>query len=89
MDKVQRLEIIKNTVEQMNKDQQLEILKILNKHPDVKLNENKSGVFVNLSFLPDVVLNDMDKYLNYVKDQEKSLDTMETQKQCYKETFFA
>ena len=88
MEKIQKLEYIKNTVEQMNKMQQIEILKILHKNSDVKLNENKSGVFVNLSFLSEPVLDEVNEYLAYVKEQEKSLDTMETQKQVFKDSFF-
>jgi hypothetical protein len=89
MDKIAMLENMKSRIEQMNKSHQIEILKILNKYPAVKLNENKSGIFVNLSFLPNDALDNMVQYLDYVKDQEQSLDTMENQKQNFKNTFFA
>jgi hypothetical protein len=88
MDKISMLENMKSRIEQMNKSHQIEILKILNKYPAVKLNENKSGIFVNLSFLPNDALDNMAQYLDYVKDQEQTLHTMENQKQNFKNTFF-
>ena len=89
MEKIAVLENIKTRIEQMNKDHQIEILKILNQFPSVKLNENKSGIFVNLSFLPEDALASIKKYLDYVKDQQTSLDMVENQKQSFKNTFFS
>ncbi len=84
----QDLENIKNKIESMSKNHQIEILKILKKIPTVKINANKSGVFVNLTFLPEHVLFEIKEYLNYVYDQEFSLSEMETQKKEFKDNFF-
>lgn len=84
----QNLENIKNKIESMSKNHQIEILKILKRIPTVKINENKSGVFVNLTFLPEDVLIEIKDYLNYVYDQEFSLSELETQKKEFKDTFF-
>jgi hypothetical protein len=73
----------------MTKINQIEILKILKKHQNIKLNENKSGIFVNLSFLSKETIEEIDKYVNYVNDQEIDINTIETQKQEFKNTFFA
>ena len=81
------LEIIKNKIESMNKHHQIEILKILSKKT-CKLNENKSGVFVNLSFLPKDVISDLYTYIEYIRNQEDSLLTMEYQKEEFKNAFF-
>jgi hypothetical protein len=82
------LENMKRKIEIMPKNHQIEILKILKNHPDVKINENKSGVFVNLTFLPENALNAVRDYLNYVHDQENSLSEFESQKKEFKDTFF-
>jgi hypothetical protein len=88
-DQVNLLENIKNRIDQMNKTQHIEILKILLNCPNkVKLNENKSGVYVNLSFLPKEAISNICEYIDYVRDQESSLTAVETQKQSYKKTFF-
>ena len=83
------LSSIKDKIEKMPKNNQIEILKILKKYQNTKLNENKSGIFVNLSFLSKDTLDEIDKYVNYVNDQETVINTIETQKQEFKNTFFA
>jgi hypothetical protein len=80
---------MKDKIERMPKNNQIEVLKILKKHQNIKLNENKSGVFVNLSFLSKEILEEIDKYVNYVNDQETVINTIETQKQEFKNAFFA
>jgi hypothetical protein len=68
------LESIKNKIEQMSKLQHIEVLKILRKNKSVKLNENKNGVYVNISFLPDETIHDLEVYIKYIDDQTKILD---------------
>ena len=83
------LSSIKDKIERMPKNNQIEVLKILKKYQNIKLNENKSGIFVNLSFLSKEILEEIDKYVNYVNDQETVINTIECQKQEFKNTFFA
>ena len=83
------LSLMKDKIEKMPKNNQIEILKILKKYQNTKLNENKSGIFVNLSFLSKDTLDEIDKYVSYVNDQETVINTIETQKQEFKNTFFA
>lgn len=82
------LESMKTHIEQMNKLQHIEILKILLNNPKVKLNENKSGVYVNLSFLPDDIISNLSEYVDYIQKQEISLTTIESQKQTFRQRFF-
>jgi hypothetical protein len=82
------LSAIKDKIERMPKNNQIEVLKILKKYQNIKLNENKSGIFVNLSFLSKEILEEVDKYVNYVNDQETVINTIETQKQEFKNAFF-
>lgn len=82
------LSAMKDKIERMPKNNQIEILKILKKSQTIKLNENKSGIFVNLSFLSKEILDEVDKYVNYVNDQETVINTIESQKQEFKNTFF-
>ena len=85
---VNTLDKIKQQVEKLSLIQQLEILKILHRNNEVKLNENKSGVYVNLSFLPKSAIDHICEYLSYVTDQEQSLNVMETKKEDVKQTYF-
>ena len=83
------LDQVKLKVESMNKSNQMEILKLLQKSNNVKLNENKSGTFVNLSYLPHDVLEDIQKFIEYINEQERNLQTTENQKQTIQESFFS
>jgi hypothetical protein len=87
-EEVHHLESIKHKVEKMTKSNQLEILKILNNHKNIKLNENKSGVYVNLSFLTANIVKEIETYIEYVNAQEDSLKSIEIQKDQFKSTFF-
>jgi len=83
MEKNEVLELLKSSIENMNKHHQVEILRILSKHL-CKLNENKSGVFVNLSYIDETVIEELNKYISYTKDQEDNLITTEYQKNEFK-----
>jgi len=82
------LENLKTKIESMNKKQHIEILKILTQFPNVKLNENKSGVFINLLFLPKETIEELDKYIQYIDEQETNIMSIETQKNEYKSAYF-
>jgi hypothetical protein len=82
------LAALKDKIERLGKNNQLEILSILKNTNGIKLNENKNGVFVNMSFLSSDSLAEIDKYVKYVSDQEKTLNEFENQKQDFKNTFF-
>lgn len=77
---VKHLEYLKNEIESLNKYHQIEILKIFSKHL-CKLNENKNGIFINMTFLPCEVIEELDKYLDFIKDQSSTIQTMEHQKE--------
>jgi len=87
MEKMEYLEKLKRSVEALNKFHQVEVLRILSKHL-CKLNENKSGVYVNLTYLDDETIQELEKYLEYTKIQEETLTTAEYQKEEFKSTFF-
>ena len=55
MENIEYLTKLKNRIESMDKHHQIEILKILSKNM-CKINENKSGVFVNMTFLDQIIL---------------------------------
>jgi len=87
MQNLENLETIKKTIEGMNKYHQIEILKILSKNL-CKINENKSGVYINLSFLSKEIIDELKEYIEYTKEQEVSINTMEHQKDEFKNAFF-
>jgi hypothetical protein len=60
---------------------------ILRKYPSVKLNENKGGVMVNVSTLPEDAIREIEKYLNYLETQQSVLNKIESQTNEYKQYF--
>ena len=85
---VSELNYIRESIENMNKFNQIEVLRILNNNKDVTLNENKYGVHINISELKKEILDELLGYINYVNTQEKTLHTIEKEKETYKNIFF-
>lgn len=85
---VSELNYIRDTIENMNKFNQVEILRILDSHDNVILNENKYGIHINLTELDKDIINELSIYINYVNTQEKTLNLVEKQKEDYKNTYF-
>jgi hypothetical protein len=84
---IENLESVKRTIETMNKFHQIEILKILSKDL-CKINENKSGCYINMSFLSGDTLAKIQEYIDYTKIQEDTINDMESQKEEFKNAFF-
>jgi hypothetical protein len=79
---------IRESIENMSKFNQIEILRILKKHKEVIINENKYGIHINLSDLRNDILDELLVYVNYVATQEIELNNIEKQKESYKNTYF-
>ena len=82
------LEAMKTKIESLDKMHQIEVLRIIKKNPTVTLNENKSGIYINLTFLPENLIQELVEFIHYISDQEQILYPMETQKQDFKNIFF-
>ena len=78
---------LKDGIETMPIVHQVEILRILH-NKQTQINENKNGVFVNISKLSDTTLRELEEYMKYVIQQEKQLNEIEEQKQILTKEFF-
>ena len=85
---VSELNYIRDSIENMNKFNQIEVLRILNNHKDVTINENKYGIHINLSDLKKDLLDELNVYIKYVNTQEVTLHQVEKEKETYKNTYF-
>jgi hypothetical protein len=79
---------LKENIEKLNKFHQIEVLKILRNDESCTLNENKNGVFINLTNVNEKIIFQMEGYLEYVKKQEEQLNDIEEQKDMLSNTFF-
>ena len=85
---VSELNYVRDSIENMNKFNQVEVLRILNNDKEVTLNENKYGVHINLSELKKDVVEELVLYIKYVTAQENNLNRVEQQKEDYKNIYF-
>jgi hypothetical protein len=86
---ISELNYLRETIESMNKFNQIEILRIFHKYKDVTLNENKYGIHINLSEVKKDVLDELSMYIKYVNTQENTLNMVEQKKQDYRNTYFS
>ncbi len=85
---VSELNYLREAIENMNKFNQVEVLRIFHKHKEVRLNENKYGTHINLSDIKKEVLDELSVYIKYVNAQETNLNIAEKQKADYINTYF-
>jgi hypothetical protein len=82
------LTTLRDKIENMTITHQEDIMKIFNDN-DIDMSSNSNGSFVNLSVLPKSVIEQLEKYSEYVDAQEKELEVIEDEKQHLKTTFFS
>jgi hypothetical protein len=82
------INIIKERIENMSKYHQVEVLRILNNNPQVKTNENNNGTFINLTEQSSEIIKTLEKYIEYVDEQQKNLKKIETEKIYIEQNFF-
>jgi hypothetical protein len=85
---IEELNMIRNSIENMSKFNQVEILRILNQDKNIILNENKYGIHINLSSLKNDIIEKLKNFINYVQNQELTLNQVEKQKENYKNIYF-
>lgn len=82
-----RLIDVRDKIQQLSKFHQLEIFRIF-KTQKINYTENRNGIFINMNDLGECTLRTIEEYLNYVTTQQKHLETIEKQKELYKQSFF-
>lgn len=78
---------LKDDIEKLPIFHQIEILRIL-QTKNTNLNENKNGIFINITKLSDDTLLQIEEYIEYVNAQEKHLSEAEEQKKMITREFF-
>jgi len=84
----EELLFLQKSINNMNKFNQIEVLKIINEDKSITLNENKYGVFINLIYLKQSMIIKLKNYIKYTKAQELSLSVIEDKRKEFKELFF-
>ena len=82
-----KLVVLKEQIENLDAFHHNKILKILVKH-NIKYSENRNGIFVNMNSFNKNTINDIEKTLSYIKNQEKSLQDIEKIKNEINKDYF-
>jgi hypothetical protein len=69
-----------NKISSMDKENHIVIGSILRKYNKIKLNENKNGIMINVSTIPDEAIEELTKYLEYIDTQQIFLQKVEKEK---------
>ena len=82
-------QLIKEKIELLSKQHQIELLRILSIIPEISISENNNGVFINLTQQNDIVFEKIENFLEYVNVQQKSLSLLEKQQDDIETEFFS
>lgn len=85
---INQLELLKKNIESLEKIQQIEVLRIINKKQSNVLNENKNGIYINMSSLDSVTLCEIKEYMKHIYTQEQQLNINEKLKEEFLKTYF-
>ena len=87
-DFVTRMSDIRDTIENMAKNNQIEILKIVTRDNSSIVNENKNGIHINLTEMAPSIIKEIETYIKYIVTQENTLNEDEIEKDNYKNTYY-
>ena len=80
---------IKEKIEVLTKQHQIELLRILSTIPSISISENNNGVFINLTQQNDLVFEKIERFLEYVNLQQNSLTMLEQRQDDIEIEFFS
>ena len=87
MSNTESLVELKDQLEGFERSNQARALKILIDN-SVSFDENPNGVFVNMSNIQADVIEQLQKFVGYVKLQQKFLQDQEAEKELLRENYF-
>ena len=78
---------LKKKIENIDIRHHIEIFRIFQEN-NVNFSENRNGIFINMNNINTDIINKINKYLTYIKNQEQHLDNVEQLKTTYKDNYF-
>jgi len=79
--------VLLQSIHSLEPKEHITIGTILRKYQQVKLNENKGGIVINMATIPDEALEEIQKFVEYIRDQQKVLAKIENETNTYKQFF--
>lgn len=84
---IDSLKYLRDKIELLTAFHQIEILRILQTNK-VTFSENKNGIFVNLTYVNQDIINTISEYIIYVYKQESQLNEIEEKKIVLSNQYF-
>jgi len=88
MSSSEQLNLLKQNIECLEKPRQIEILRIINENQSTIINENKNGIYINMTSLTEDTLTELKNFIKYIYTQEEDLNTNEKLKKDFLNTYF-
>jgi septum formation inhibitor-activating ATPase MinD len=88
MSSSEQLNLLKQNIECLEKPRQIEILRIINESQSTIINENKNGIYINMTSLTEDTLTELKNFIKYIYTQEEDLNTNEKLKKDFLNTYF-
>lgn len=82
-----KLVVLKEQIENLDAFHHNKILKVLVKN-NIKYSENRNGIFVNMNSFNKNTVKEIENTLQYIKNQEKSLQDIENIKEEINKDYF-
>ena len=79
---------MKKTIESLSKGAQIGLFKLLDARPDVVINENRNGSFINLSAIKGESLQLVREYLKYIEEQSTCIAELDERKKELEKRYF-
>lgn len=67
---IKKIRELRDTISELDVCEQVEVLKIIEKNK-IKYTENKNGVFINMNKLNNKTIEDLDKFIEYIRNNIK------------------
>ena len=67
---IKKIKELRDTISELDVCEQVEVLKIIEKNK-IKYTENKNGVFINMNKLNNKTIEDLDKFIEYIRNNIK------------------
>ena len=82
-----KLTKIRDTIEKMSTIHHIKFFEIIKKY-SIDYSENRNGIFINMNTFNEDIINELNKYILYIDQQEKQLIETEKIKQDFEKEFF-
>lgn len=85
---IDSLNKIKSKIEDMDKKDHINILKLFKEHNNILLNENSNGTFINITDIDNILFKKLQNYITYIDMQKQYINKDEEKKNTLEKIYF-